>query len=49
MPGSQSVFYLENVGQTGEGEFVQFPVQGSAPTAGIAIVDKTWKVLGSLF
>lgn len=43
MPGSQSVYYLENVGQTGEGVFVQFPVQGVAPTAGVPIVDQTWK------
>jgi len=49
MPGSQSVYYLENVGQTGEGEFVQFSVQGVAPVAGIPIVDQTWKVLGTLF
>lgn len=49
MPGSQTVYYLENVGQTGEGEFVQFPVSGIAPTAGIPIVEQTWKVLGTLF
>ncbi|KOF16034.1 hypothetical protein AC244_21760 [Ensifer adhaerens] len=49
MPGSQTVYYLENVGQTGEGEFVQFAVNGVAPTAGIPIVEQTWKVLGTLF
>lgn len=49
MPGSQTVYYLENVGQIGEGEFVQFPAAGIAPTAGIPIVEQTWKVLGTLF
>lgn len=49
MPGSQSVYYLENVGQTGEGEFVQFPIQGMRPVAGVPIVDQMWKVLGTLF
>lgn len=49
LPGSQTVYYLENVGQTGEGEFVQFPRSGVAPTAGIPIVEQTWKVLGTLF
>lgn len=49
MPGSRSVYYLENVGQTGEGEFVQFPVGGVAPTAGIPVVEQVWKVLGTLF
>jgi hypothetical protein len=49
MPGSQTVYYLENVGQTGEGEFVQFPISGVTPTAGIPIVEQHWKVLGTLF
>lgn len=49
MPGSQTVYYLENVGQAGEGEFVQFPVAGIAPTSGIPVVEQTWKVLGTLF
>jgi SOS-response transcriptional repressor LexA len=49
MPGSQSVYYLENVGQTGEGEFVQFPVRHIPLIEDIAIVDQTWKVLGTLF
>jgi SOS-response transcriptional repressor LexA len=49
MPGSRSIYYLENVGQTGEGGFVQFPVQGVAPVAAVPMVDQTWKVLGTLF
>ena len=49
MPRSQTVYYLENVGQTGEGEFVQFPRSGIPPTAGIPIVQQTWQVLGTLF
>ncbi|WP_246677057.1 MULTISPECIES: hypothetical protein [unclassified Mesorhizobium] len=49
MPGSQTVYYLENVGQAGEGEFVQFPVIGASPTAGIPVVEQIWKVLGTLF
>jgi hypothetical protein len=49
MPRSQTVYYLENVGQTGEGEFVQFPRSGIAPTADIPIVEQTWQVLGTLF
>ncbi len=49
MPRLQNVYYLENVGQTGEGEFVQFPRSGIAPTDGIPIVDQTWQVLRTLF
>lgn len=49
MPGSQTVYYLENVGQAGEGEFVQFPVAGVVPATGIPVVEQTWKVLGTLF
>jgi SOS-response transcriptional repressor LexA len=49
MPGSQSVYYLENVGQTGEGEFVQFPITGAAPVAGVPVVQQMWKVLGTLY
>lgn len=49
MPRSQTVYYLENVGQTGEGEFVQFPRSDVALTAGIPIVEQTWQVLGTLF
>ncbi len=49
MPRSQTVYYLENVGQTGEGEFVQFPRSGVTPTAGIPLVEQTWQVLGTLF
>jgi hypothetical protein len=49
MPGAPSVFYLENVGQAGEGEYVQFPAAGAAPTAGVPIVRQHWKVLGSIF
>ncbi|MBJ6988203.1 AAA family ATPase [Devosia sp. MC521] len=48
MPGSSSVYYLENVGQTGEGEFVQFPGLGSV-VAGVSIVDDLWKVHGTIF
>ncbi|UVK35986.1 ATP-binding protein (plasmid) [Mesorhizobium sp. AR10] len=49
MPGSQSIYYLENVGQIGEGEFVQFPVGGVTPIAGIPVVEQIWKVLGTFF
>ncbi|CCV03107.1 conserved hypothetical protein [Mesorhizobium metallidurans STM 2683] len=49
MPGSQTIYYLENVGQAGEGEFVQFPVSGVSPSAGVPVVEQTWKVLGTLF
>ena len=49
MPGTPSVFYLENVGQSGEGEYVQFPATGAAPIAGVPIVRQHWKVLGSIF
>ena len=49
MPGSETIYYLENVGQTGEGEFIQFPVRGQPPSPGIPIVEQTWKVLGTLF
>jgi hypothetical protein len=48
MPGSSSVYYLENVGQTGEGEFVQFPGAGGS-VAGISVVDDIWKVHGTIF
>ncbi len=49
MPGATSVFYLENVGQSGEGEYVQFPTVGAAPIVGVPIVRQHWKVLGSIF
>jgi hypothetical protein len=49
MPGSRSVFYLENVGQSGEGEFVQFIDARAIPVADIPIVQQTWKVLGTIF
>jgi hypothetical protein len=49
MPGSDTIYYLENVGQTGEGEFIQFPLRGQLPSPGIPIVEQTWKVLGTLF
>jgi hypothetical protein len=48
MPGVASIYYLENVGQSGEGEFVQFPCDGSL-TLGIPIVEDIWKVLGTVF
>lgn len=49
MPGAPSVFYLENVGQSGEGEFVQFPAPGAKPVGGVPVVRQHWKVLGSIF
>ncbi|MGL4962796.1 MAG: hypothetical protein ACRC67_16310 [Inquilinus sp.] len=49
VPGASSVFYLENVGQSGEGEYVQFPSEGATPIAGVPIVTRYWKVLGSIF
>jgi hypothetical protein len=48
MPGSSSVYYLENVGQTGEGEFVQFPGAGGG-VPGVSVVDDMWKVHGTIF
>jgi len=48
MPGAPSVYYLENVGQSGEGEFVQFP-SSSGPMNGVPIVLDTWRVLGTIF
>ncbi|MBD3831959.1 MAG: AAA family ATPase [Brevundimonas sp.] len=48
MPGMPSVYYLENVGQSGEGEFVQFP-SSSTLMNGVPIVLDTWRVLGTIF
>ncbi|UGX99518.1 hypothetical protein G6321_00054680 (plasmid) [Bradyrhizobium barranii subsp. barranii] len=48
MPGNASVYYLENVGQAGEGEYVQFPSTGGA-IPGISVVDDVWKVHGTIF
>ncbi|UGA49019.1 ATP-binding protein (plasmid) [Bradyrhizobium quebecense] len=48
MPGNASVYYLENVGQAGEGEYVQFPDAGGA-IPGISVVDDVWKVHGTIF
>lgn len=48
MPGNSAVYYLENVGQSGEGEFVQLPDSGDM-VAGISIVDDMWKVHGTIF
>ncbi|HEX4369068.1 MAG TPA: hypothetical protein VH023_19685, partial [Rhodopila sp.] len=47
MPGIPSVYYLENVGQSGEGEYVQFPWSGPF-TPGIPIVQDAWLVLGTI-
>ena len=44
MPGVPSVYYLENVGQSGEGEFVQFPRGGSLMPS-IPVVQDVWRVL----
>ena len=48
MPGTASVFYLENVGQSGEGEYVQFPSPGVTAVGGVPIVRQHWKVLDSI-
>lgn len=48
MPGASSVYYLENVGQSGEGEFVQFPTPDGLMD-GVPIVLETWRVLGTIF
>lgn len=48
MPGAPSVYYLENVGQSGEGEFVQFP-SPSGLMNGVPIVLDAWRVLGTIF
>ncbi len=48
MPGTPSVYYLESVGQSGEGEFVQFPHGGSL-ISGIPVVQDVWRVLGTIF
>ncbi|RWM20888.1 MAG: hypothetical protein E5X74_29055 [Mesorhizobium sp.] len=48
MPGSQTVYYLENVVRLVRGG-MQFPVSGVSPTAGIPVAEQTWKVLGTLF
>jgi hypothetical protein len=49
MPEAPSVFYLENVGQSGDGEFVQFPAAGATALSGVPVVQQHWKVLGSIF
>lgn len=49
MPEAASVFYLENVGQSGDGEFVQFPAAGATAVSGVPVVQQHWKVLGSIF
>lgn len=48
MPGAGSVYYLENVGQSGEGEYVQFR-SAAALMKGVAIVMDAWPVLGTIF
>lgn len=48
MPGQAGVYYLENVGQSGEGEFVQFAGGGDL-MPDVPIVDHIWKVVGTLF
>jgi hypothetical protein len=49
MPGMKGIYYLENVGQAGEGEYVQFPGRGVERVAAIPAVVKCWKVLGVVF
>jgi hypothetical protein len=48
LPGNSSVFYLENVGQSGEGEYVQLRGAGGL-VDGIPIIQDLWKVLGTIF
>lgn len=48
MPGVPSVYYLESVGQSGEGEFVQFSLSSSL-VGGVPVVIETWRVLGTIF
>lgn len=49
MPGATSIHYLENVGQSGEGEFVQFASPDADPVKDVPIAQQYWKVLGSIF
>lgn len=49
MPGNPSVHYLENVGQIGEGEYVQFIAPGAKAIPGIPVVEQFWRVHGILY
>ena len=49
LPGHRNVHYLENIGQMGEGEYVQFPVGGTSPLPGVAVVENFWKIHGVIF
>ena len=48
MPGNHPVYYLENVGQSGEGEYVQLQSE-NGQVDDIPIVHSLWKVLGTTF
>ncbi len=49
MPGQSNVHYLENVGQIGEGEYIQVPSRGQKPLPSIPVVERLWKVHGVVF
>lgn len=49
MPGAPDVRYLENVGETGEGEYVRFASARPSRLEAVALVESYWKVHGSLF
>jgi hypothetical protein len=48
LPGNKSIYYLENVGQSGEGEYVRFSSE-EPDIDGISSVADFWKVHGTIF
>jgi len=49
MPSVPDVYYLENVGETGEGEYVRFASTRPSSLDAIPLVEQYWKVHGTLF
>jgi hypothetical protein len=49
LPAAPDVYYLENVGESGEGEYVQFARGGRSTVTQVPIVEQMWKVHGTLF
>ncbi|MCC8936023.1 AAA family ATPase [Bradyrhizobium sp. Arg68] len=49
IPSIPDVYYLENVGETGEGEYVRFPCASASTVDAVPLVEQYWKVHGTLF
>ncbi len=49
MTSVSDVYYLESVGETGEGEYARFPNARPSSADAVPLVEQYWKVHGTLF